>query len=124
MIETMINLPAKQRGSALATILVLALSAYGIFVGIQYVPLAVESGSVDAVLNSLEQNQKHNPLQSINAIQEKINNLLNINQLYDMADSFDVQQKMNGFVVTVEYERQLNLLYTTKTLKTRKSVSL
>jgi hypothetical protein len=31
---------------------------------------------------------------------------------------------MNGFVVTVEYERQLNLLYTTKTLKTRKSVSL
>ena len=47
------KLPAQQKGaSAIVTLIILALLAYGVYVGIQYVPQAIESKSVDSVLNS------------------------------------------------------------------------
>ena len=46
------NLPAKQQGaSAIVTIIVLALLAYGVYLGLQYVPQAIESRSIDSIFS-------------------------------------------------------------------------
>jgi hypothetical protein len=114
----------KQKGGVLVTILVLALLAYGVFVAIQYVPLRIESGSVDSILESMESTQKTAPVKSTREVQDKIVNLLSVNQRLDLKDNFKVRQNGNKFIISVKYDRELNLLYEKKVLKYQKSLTL
>ena len=113
-----------QKGGAFVTIIVLVVLAYGIFVGIQYVPLKLESQSVDSVLESLESSQKVEPATSVQAVEKKIKGLLFVDQRGDLIDVFDVKRKGYGLVVEAKYERELNLIYTVKTLQYEKSLTL
>jgi hypothetical protein len=49
---------------------------------------------------------------------------LNINQLEDMQKYFTVTENSDEIVVSVAYERELNLLYTKKQINYNKSLTL
>jgi hypothetical protein len=122
--QIMNGLPGKQKGSAVFTLIVLAVLAYGVYIGIQYVPIMIESSSVDAVFDNLTTNQKSNPIRSVRDVEGKVNDLVNVNQLYSLQDSFEVRQYLGDIVVSVKYERELNLGFKTKLIEYEKSITL
>ena len=119
------TLPGRQKGaSAIVTIIILAALAYGVFVGIQYVPQRVESGSIDSILNNIETQHKSSPLRSEEAARAKVISMLQVNEMNDMTDSFTVKRVSGGVDITFSYDRELNLGYKKHTLHYEKSVSL
>jgi len=111
-------------GSAIGLVIFLAILAYGIFVGIQYVPQYIESTTVDSILNNIAERNKTEPLGDITAIESAIDNQLYINQMTDLKDSFSVMPSKGDYVITVKYERALNLLYENKVITYEQSVTL
>ena len=106
------NLPAQQRGaSAIGTIIMLAILGYGVFIGFQYVPQAIESRSIDSILQTVDSANKSGSINSVQAAQEKVISLLQVNEMNDMADAFTVTERDGRITVTFSYERELNLLY-------------
>jgi hypothetical protein len=117
--------PGAQAGaSAVGTVILLVIAAYGVFVGLQYVPQLIESSSVGSILNSIEHEHRAEPLRSAQALRGKVDNHLSINQLNHLRDSFSVREFGNDYIVEVSYERELNLLYETKTIKYENSLTL
>jgi hypothetical protein len=120
-----VGLSGRQRGaSAVGTVILLAIAAYGVFVGIQYVPQLIESSSVDSILNSIEHDNRAEPIRSAQALRAKVDNHLSINQLTHLKDSFEVREWGSDYIIEVSYERKLNLLYETKTVKYENSLTL
>jgi hypothetical protein len=106
------NLPAQQRGaSAIGTIIMLAILGYGVFIGFQYVPQAIESRSIDSILQTVDSANKSGSINSVQAAQEKVISLLQVNEMNDMTDAFKVTERDGRITVTFSYERELNLLY-------------
>jgi hypothetical protein len=106
------NLPAQQRGaSAIGTIIMLAILGYGVFIGFQYVPQAIESRSIDSILQTVDSANKSGSINSVQAAQERVISLLQVNEMNDMADAFTVTERDGRITVTFSYERELNLLY-------------
>ena len=106
------NLPVQQRGaSAIGTIIMLAILGYGVFIGFQYVPQAIESRSIDSILQTVDSANKSGSINSVQAAQEKVISLLQVNEMNDMADAFTVTERDGRITVTFSYERELNLLY-------------
>ena len=106
------NLPAQQRGaSAIGTIIMLAILGYGVFIGFQYVPQAIESRSIDSILQTVDSANKSGSINSVQAAQEKVISLLQVNEMNDMADAFTVTERDGRITVTFSYDRELNLLY-------------
>ena len=67
------KLPIQQKGaSAIVTIIFLAVLGYAVYVGIQYVPQAIESRSVDSILNTVETDQRANPVSTENDAKTKV----------------------------------------------------
>lgn len=118
------KIPGNQQGSVIVTILVLALMAYGVFVGIQYVPLKIESSSVDSLLDNIEADHKATPIGSVSDVKDKINNILYINQLDHLRDSFIVRRYRGSLIIEVKYERELNLIYENKVMLYEKSLTI
>ena len=116
--------PGKQKGSVIFTMIMLAILVYGVYIGIQYVPIMLESSSVDAVFDNLKSNQKSNPIRTVKDAEAKVSNLLGINQLYSLQDSFDVRQYVDDVVVSVKYERELNLGFKKKVIEYERSITL
>jgi Domain of unknown function (DUF4845) len=117
--------PGAQRGaSAVGTSLLLLIAAYGVYVGLQYVPQLIESSSVGSILNSIEHEHRAEPIGSAQSLRGKIDNHLSINQLNHLRDSFSVREFGNDYIVEVSYERELNLLYAKKTIKYTDSLTL
>jgi hypothetical protein len=117
--------PGAQGGaSAVGTVILLVIAAYGVFVGIQYVPQLIESSSVGSILNSIEHEHRAEPIGSAQALRGKVDNHLSINQLNHLRDSFSVREFGNDYIVEVSYERELNLLYAKKTIKYTNSLTL
>jgi hypothetical protein len=115
----------KQNGaSAIRLIVMLAILAYGIFVGFQYIPQFIESGTVDSILGSIEADHKASPVRSVNEIQGAINRQLDVNQMIDMKDKFYVTQNGGTYTIEVNYERKLNLGYKNKLMKYEKTLTL
>ena len=115
----------KQKGaSAIGLIVMLAILGYGIFIGLQYIPQFLESGTVDSILGSIEANHKASPVGSVNEIQGAIKRQLDVNQMNDMMDKFYVTQNGGTYTIEVNYERKLNLGYKNKLMKYEKTLTL
>ncbi len=114
----------QQGGSAIGLIITLAILGYGIFIGIQYVPQYIESSTVKTVLDTVVDLNNKERLESISAVESSIGNQLYINQLDDLKDSFKVTQSRGHYVITVSYERELDLGYTRKKIPFEKTVTL
>jgi hypothetical protein len=115
---------SSQKGSALVSLIVLGLVLYGAFLAIQYVPIAIESSSVDSILENLEKGHGTDPAGSVQDVRNRIANFLNINQMDELKGNFDVTQSFGNYIVKVSYDRELNLLFDQKALAYEKSVTL
>ena len=119
--------PIKKRqhgASSVAGIIVLALIGAGIYIGLQYIPQRIESGTVDSILGDIRKAHASKPASQGKDIQAMIGRSLNINQLEDMQKYFTVTENSDEIVVNVAYERELNLLYTKKQINYNKSLTL
>ena len=119
------NIQSKQKGaSAIVFIIVLAIFAYAVYVGLQYIPQRIESGSVDSILDSIAENHKTTPVQNVSEILNAITRQLNVNQMDDMKDNFKVSKYRGTYIIKVSYERELNLGYEIKTIQYEKTRTL
>jgi len=114
-----------QRGaSAIGIIIILAVLGVGAYIGFQYIPLLIEAGTIDSVLNNLEQSNEKKHVTSVNQIRDMIDKQLNMNQMEELADSFTVTKDEESYTVNVYYERQLDLIYEQKLIETDKTIIL
>jgi hypothetical protein len=114
-----------QRGvSAITLIIILAIIGAGTFIGLQYIPQYIEAGTVDSILDNIERAHEETPATSVNSIRNMIEKQLDINQMDDLRDSFKVTQDEESYTVTVNYERELNLIYDKKPVQYNKSITL
>ena len=119
------NIQSKQKGaSAIVFIIVLAIFAYAVYVGLQYIPQRIESGSVDSILDSIAENHKITPVQNVSELLSAITRQLNVNQMDDMKDNFKVSKYRGTYIIKVNYERELNLGYEIKTIQYEKTRTL
>jgi len=119
------NIQSKQKGaSAIVFIIVLAIFGFAVYVGIQYIPQRIESGTVDSILDSIVENHKTTPVQNVSEILSTITRLLNVNQMDDMKENFKVSKYRGTYNIKVSYERELNLGYETKIIQYEKSRTL
>ena len=117
--------PGTQRGaSAISLIIILALIGAGTFIALQYIPQYIEAGTVDSILSNIEQAHEETPVTSVNGIRNMIEKQLDINQMDDLRDSFKVTQDEGIYTITVNYERELNLIYEKKLIQYNKSLTL
>jgi len=114
-----------QRGaSGIGLIIFLAIIGAGAYIGFQYLPQYIECGTVDSILSNIERAHEKTPVTSVKDIQDMIDKQLNINQMDDMRDNFTVMQDDEMYIVTVSYERELNLIYEKRPMKHEKSITL
>mgnify|MGYP001816611981 CR=1 FL=1 len=119
------SIQKRQRGaSSLATIIVLALLGVAVYIGLQYIPQLIESGTVDGVLSDVKKAHALKPSSTLKDVQEMIAKSLYINQMEDMRKNFTVADSNDEFLVKVAYDRELNLIYTRKAIDYRKSLTL
>ena len=119
------KLPLQHRGaSAIGTIIMLAILGYGVFVGFQYVPQAIESRSIDSILETVDNANKSGSINSVQAAQERVISLLQVNEMNDMADAFTVTERDGRITVTFSYDRELNLLYKIQPMPYKKIMML
>ncbi len=119
------NLQRNQKGgSAVALIIVLAVFAYAVYVGLQYIPQRIESGTVDSILDSIAENHKTTPVQNVSEILSAITRQLNVNQMDDMKDNFQVSKYRGTYIIKASYERELNLGYEIKKIQYEKTRTL
>ena len=107
--------------SAIKFIIVLALLGYG---GFQYIPQRIESSIVQGVLDNLVEIHRKEPFSDVRAIQVAVDKQLFINEREDLNSSFEVTRNRGDYVVTVRYDRELNLLFKKQPMPTNKSVTL
>jgi hypothetical protein len=121
----MSNRPTRQHGgSAIMLLIVLAIIGFGVFIALQYVPQYMEAGSVDSMLSNIEQQHRQEPFQNTHEIKERIDKLLYINEVEHLRDVIEVVQDVDEYTITVDYERELNLLYTKKPMPYTKTLVL
>lgn len=114
----------RQSGSSLlGNVFLLALLAYGIYVGIQYVPLLVESKSLDSMLSSIESQNQSQKYESSQQVEQAVRSMLNLNQMDDMLQYIKVRES-NQISIEIDYDRELNLLYEKKNLHYSKTLDL
>lgn len=106
------NLPKRQKGaSAIVTIIVLALLAYGVYIGIQYVPQIIESKSVDSILDRVASDQPIDPVSTESAAEAKVIRMLQINEMNDMSKNLKVSRGSGKIIIKFSYDRELNLVF-------------
>ncbi len=117
--------PGGQKGgSPIVTIIILAILAYGIFVGIQYVPQLIESRAIQSILDSMQNSQGSDPVTTEGAARAKVIRMLQVNEMNDMTDSFSVAGRSDGVEIRFSYDRELNLLFETRPVHYNMSVRL
>ena len=103
----------KQQGLGLLTIIILLVLAGGIYFGMQYIPQYMEAGTVDSILESIEKEHDTSPTTK-KIVEGAIEKRLLVNNLRDLEKDFHVTEKNGKLIVTVHYERELNLIYEKK----------
>lgn len=114
----------QQGASSFAAIIVLALVGAGIYLGLQYIPQLIESGTVDAILSDIKKAHVSKPARELQDLNEMIGKALNINQMEDLRKNFTVTENTDEFLVDVSYQRELNLLLTRQNINYKKSLVL
>ena len=103
--------PTQQRGgSTIGLLIILAIIGIAVFLGMQYIPQYMEAGKVDSILDSIEEANETKAL-TPDMVKKMVGKHLQINNMQDMADAFVVKKQDGNTVLTVKYERQLNLIY-------------
>ena len=119
------NTTQRQKGgSAIGTLIILVVFAYGIFIGIQYVPQVIESRSIDSILNDMKDAQRTDPVNSEQIAKEKVVRMLQLNEMNDMTDSFTVRKQDGRIKIMFNYDRELNLIFKTQPIHYEQSVQL
>lgn len=119
------RLPSQQKGtSAIFTIILLAVLGYTVYIGIQYVPQAVESKSIDSILNSVKTEHKSNPVSTESEAKSRVIKLLQVNEMNDMTDSFSVKNRSGITTITFKYDRELDLIFKKHSMHYEKSLAL
>lgn len=119
------KLQQRQEGaSTIATIIILAVLAYGVFIGIQYAPQLIESRSIDSILDTIESQHKSQPFGSVEAVNASVIKMLQVNEMDDMTNGFTVRRANGGINISFDYDRELNLVYQTRVLHYSHSLSL
>ena len=114
-----------QRGmSGFGVVIILAVIGYVAFIALQYIPQAIENGSVDTILENLEDMHDEKSFSSAAEIRSAVDRQLDINNLNDLSDAFSVRDDGEVFLVHVGYENELNLLYDKKVTEVDKTISL
>lgn len=117
--------PSRQRGaSTIGTIITLAVLAYAVYVGIQYAPMAMESKSVDSILDSVKSDNRSNPANTEYDAKLKVVKRMQINEMNDLVENVEVTRAGGRTTITVSYDRELDLLYEKRTMHYEKSVVL
>lgn len=111
-------------GSAIGLIIILAIVGYGVFTAIQYVPQYIESATVKTILDNVEDAHNKERFNDATAVRNAIDKQLYINEMSDLKDSFTVTPSRGGYIVTVHYERKLNLLFENKPMPYEKTIRL
>jgi len=104
--------PRQHGAGAIATLVALAIIAYGVFFAVQYVPQYLESSQVDSILETVANINRKQPLKDAAEVKSAIDAQLYINQMQGLKDAFSVKRQNDAWVVTARYERELNLLFT------------
>lgn len=115
---------AQRGGSTIVTLIILAIVGIGGYIGFQYVPQYMEAKEIDSILASVEKAYDENPVDTEKQIRGMINKRLMINKMKDMEEAFTIADKYKSFTITVDYERELNLLYEKRTMKYEKKLVL
>jgi hypothetical protein len=112
-------------GTGIGLLLTLLVIGYGVFVGIQYVPLHLEWVTVSDVLSSVSERNRQERMGGAEAVWAVIDRQLYVNERGDLKEVFNVAPSPNGgWLVTARYERPLNLLFSDKTILRDKTVEL
>jgi hypothetical protein len=119
-----ISQKAQRGGSAIIPILILAIIGFGAYLGIQYLPQYIESSTVDSILDNIKKANAKTPLNDVKDIQNVIDKQLNVNQMNDLKNNFQVKHDGDMYTVRVSYERELNLIYKKQAVKYEKSINL
>jgi hypothetical protein len=117
-------LKRQQGASSFAAIIVLALVGAGIYLGLQYIPQLIESGTVDAILSDIKKAHVSKPARELQDLNEMIGKALNINQMEELRKNFTVTENNAEFFIDVAYARELNLLVTRQKINYNKSLAL
>ena len=121
----MTNEHDRQAGAGtVGTAIMLVVLAYGVFIGIQYVPQFIEWSSISRILENVAELHHTEPARSAQAVEGLIDNQLYVNDMSDMRDAFEVRPYFGGYSIEVAYERRLNLIYETRTVKYQKTLLL
>ena len=99
--------------SVIGNLIILAILAVGIFAAIQYVPQKIEAGTVNTILEQLEQRHVSAPFRDDQDVWAVIDRNLSLNEMRDMKSSFRTAWNGGTVTVTVDYERELNLVFKT-----------
>ena len=119
------RLPAQQKGaSAIVTMIFLAVLGYALYIGIQYVPLAMESKSIDSILSTVETDHKTDPVTTENDAQSKVIKLLQINEMNDMTKNISAKKMGGQTTIMFSYDRELNLIFKKHLMHYEKSLVL
>lgn len=111
-------------GSVLGNILLLGLFAYGVFLGIQYLPHMLESKSLDSMLDSIDSQHRAQAYESGHQVEQAVKSILNLNQMDDMMEHIQVRSGPQGISIEIGYERELDLLFQKKVMKYSKILDL
>ncbi len=121
----MYRIQRKQKGgSVISLIITLAIIGIAAYLAVQYVPQQIEFSTVGSILSKIEQDHRKTRVRSINELQHSIDNQLNVNEMNDLKDSFEIRQSGGMFVIRVSYERELNLIYAKKQMHYEKTITL
>lgn len=115
----------KQKGASIIGLIVgLAIIGMLAFVGLQYIPQYLESGTVGSMLDAVARSHKSSRFRSVNDVQKAIDKQLTVNQMNDLKKHFVITPNGSSYTITVSYERELDLGYKKKVMQYEKSVSL
>ncbi len=115
----------KQLGKSLiGNLLVLAAIGLGVWVGIQFIPQKIQEGTMNTILDKIQQRHNATPFRDDADLWSIIDKHLNLNEMRDMRQYFRVQRDGNAFRVSVEYERELNLVITSMDMDYRNEIYL
>ena len=115
----------KQRGgSIISTLITLVILAYGVFIGIQYVPQLLESHSIDSILDRMRDTQVTDPVKTANDANLKVVRMLQINEMDNMTNNFKVENQDGMLLIIFDYERELNLVFKTLPINHHKTMLL